>query len=163
MKNNFVGSDHYICCQQVAKELHKKGYVITTEYEIPVPIELQKIYERKKIVIDVHGVKAEKEILVEVGYLSQNSIFFGRIELLKKLRPKAKILHVHQWKNYLSIYDFENEKLMAMAKKIALKNGNNGLVAAISKGYILDGFAALLFAEENDKEAYSDNGAQMCE
>lgn len=159
MKNNFT--DHQNCCDVVAAELQKKGFAIQFEYEIPVPIELQNYYERKKAVVDIYAKKGKQEILVEVGYLSQPSLWYGRIELLKKIKPDAKIIHVLQWKNYLTCYDFENEKLLYKAKLLALKNKNVGLVACISKGYMTDGFMALSYAKENNGNAFAMDGSDI--
>jgi hypothetical protein len=142
--------------------LKRKGYQCTPEYELEVPLELQGIYDRKKVVIDIYAQKEKKEIFIEVGFLSQNSRWTGRIELLKKLRPKAKIIHVLQWKNYLTVYDFENEKLLQKARNIALKKGNNGLVVAIDKGYCTEGLWAFIQAKDNLMR-YSIEGHQIIE
>jgi len=97
--------DHINCCSTLIFELQNKGYKVQTEYPIPVPLKLQAKYKKRTVVVDIYGTKNNQEVIIEVGYLSQNHVG-ERIALLK---PNAKIIHVHQWKNYLSCYDFENK------------------------------------------------------
>ncbi|MFA5714927.1 MAG: hypothetical protein WC998_04265 [Candidatus Paceibacterota bacterium] len=104
-------ADHESCIIDIVEELMNKNFTCYVEYEISVPISLQEIYERKKVIVDVFALKKEKQVLIEVGLLSQSSIWAGRIELLKKVMPNAQVLWVTQWKNFISPAEFENARL----------------------------------------------------
>jgi len=84
-------ADHTYCIVDEVAKLMKRGYHCYLEYEIPLG-------NRKKIVVDIYAVKGDKQVLIEVGTLSY--CHSDRFEIIRKLYPKAKIVWVHQWKNY---------------------------------------------------------------
>lgn len=53
-----------------------------------------------KIIVDILAIKKEEQIIIEVGTISKSHA--DRFKLLKQLIPNATILHITQWKNYLS-------------------------------------------------------------
>jgi hypothetical protein len=94
--------DHQICIAEEAYNLMKLGYRCYLEYEIELP---QRGYYRNgkvrhKVIVDLYATKGSEKILVEVGTLAPRRENENRINLLKKLMPRAKIIWVHQWKNY---------------------------------------------------------------
>jgi len=98
-----ISNNHDYCVVDEVTELMEKGYTCYLEYEIPIgPSETKRGPSQHgqgyRAVVDIYAVKEKQEIIVEVGTLS---VAHGdRIALLKKLKPNAKIIHVHQWKNY---------------------------------------------------------------
>ena len=98
------GSEHEFCIIDTVSEFMNRGYVCYLEYEI--------ILDRKrgfKLVVDVLAIKKEQRVLIEVGTLS--SIHGDRLKLLKTLRPKAKIIHITQWKNFITKFDWDDLNL----------------------------------------------------
>lgn len=90
--NNQNSWDHDIVIKRECRRLKKLGYSVEREYEIPLE---QKLH---KIIIDIRAVRDTEELLIEVGTLCHSN--GDRLPLLKRLRPTAKIIHIHQWKNY---------------------------------------------------------------
>lgn len=90
--------EHSRAIQFEVKRLTKLGYKCQTEY----PIYLTTRSNRKKIVVDIRAVKVNEELLIEVGTIRN---FHGnRFELLRQLRPNAKLIHITQWKNFINQY-----------------------------------------------------------
>lgn len=106
-------SDHELCIVELVSEFIARGYRCYLEYEVA-------INQKNKAVVDILAIKKEECILIEVGFLSQHHLG-ERIALLKSLMPKAKILHVKQWKNYISAWDFDNARFEWVKKKWAWK------------------------------------------
>jgi hypothetical protein len=96
------GQEHNIAIKQEVKRLEKLGYVCEREYEIPLGTGKG---HGHRLVVDIRATRANEELLIEVGSLS--NVHGNRLQLLKKLRPHAKIVHITQWKNYLNIFDWE--------------------------------------------------------
>lgn len=108
---------HDVCVVDIVSELMDKGYTCYLEYEILFPNATKK--HKQRAVVDVYAVKQEKEVIVEVGTLSPQH--GDRIKQLKELMPKAKILWIHQWKNYFSVYDSDREYKAWLTKRWAWK------------------------------------------
>lgn len=96
--------DHNYCVVDEVSRLMKKGYACYLEYEIFIgPTDLYSTCKTKRgyrAAVDVYAMRGNEEVIIEVGTLSLTHGYEDRIALLKHLRPKAKIIHVHQWKNY---------------------------------------------------------------
>jgi hypothetical protein len=101
---------HDSCIVDNVVSLMDRGYTCYLEYEV-------ELGGRKKVVIDIYAKREEKEVVIEVGYLSQSH--GDRIEALKALFPKATIIHVHQWKNYFSVYDCDEEYIRQRVMRYA--------------------------------------------
>lgn len=99
--------NHAYAIVDIIVELMNQGYICYPEYEFP----LNEWKDRTRLVVDVYAVKRQKEILVEVGLLSNTHP--DRLELLKKLKPNAKVIHVTQWKNYLNNQDWGYAEFVA--------------------------------------------------
>ena len=117
---------HELCIIDNIVELMNRGYTCYPEYELAIS-------EKMKAIVDIYAVKGDKAILVEVGTLSQ--LHGNRIELLKSLMPKAKIVHIHQWKNYFSVYDCDEEYIRSYVKEYAWKKDRE-MYALLSKNEI---------------------------
>ncbi len=109
--------DHDNCIVDLASELFSKGYRVFLEY--PFYLGKGKNNTKLRVVVDIYALKMGNEIIAEVGTLSlthTNGIGQSeRIQLLKKLCPKAKIIHITQWKNWINqfeIRDYQNEIYM---------------------------------------------------
>lgn len=88
--------NHDYCVIDEVCKLMDKGYSCYLEYEIPIgPSKTKRGYTA---VVDIYAIKEKRQILLEIGTLSASH--GNRILLLKELKPHAKIIHVHQWKNY---------------------------------------------------------------
>lgn len=78
-----------------------RGFICYLEYEIP--------FDRRKrgyrVVVDIFAKRDSEEILVEVGTLSPRH--GDRLKLLRMLKPKAKVVHITQWKNWLTRFDWD--------------------------------------------------------
>jgi len=99
-------SDHDYAIFDVLVELLNKEYECYPEFEIF----LNEGKDRTRVVVDIYAVKGQKEILVEVGHLSLQRP--DRLQLLKTLKPNAKVIHVTQWKNYITRFDFEDLRFL---------------------------------------------------
>jgi len=99
---------HDTCIVGIVSELINDDYTCYLEYDIAMTA-------KTKVVLDIYAVKGQKELLVEVGYLSSQQ--GNRLELLKSLMPNAKVVWVKQWKNYFSVYDCDQE-LFASRQKV---------------------------------------------
>ena len=112
-------SDHEMCIIDEAAKLMDRGFSCYLEYEIITPC--------RKYFVDIYGVKGNKEIIIEVGTLSRETRYNqeSRLAELKQIMPQAKIVHIHQWKNYyitegsMLQFAFENElkRLLADPKR----------------------------------------------
>jgi hypothetical protein len=91
--------DHDYCVVDLTLELMRRGFRCYLEYEIPIA-------QRKKAVVDLYATNKRRQILVEVGYLSQKHKG-ERIKLLKTLMPQALIVHVTQMKNFIPSQDWD--------------------------------------------------------
>lgn len=71
----------------------------------------------KRAVVDILGLKEDQEVLIEVGTLSP--IHGNRLVLLKKVRPEAKVIHITQWKNWLTSFDWskQNDRFLMLSAK----------------------------------------------
>ena len=89
-------NNHEYCVIDEVCKLMERGYDCYPEYEIWIgPSKTKRGY---RAVVDIYAIRGKQEIIVEVGTLSPSH--GDRIFLLQKLKPNAKIVHVHQWKNY---------------------------------------------------------------
>ena len=87
--------DHNYCVVNEVSKLMDRGFTCYLEYEILIGGGRRLGY---RAVVDIYAVRGKQEILIEVGTLS---VAHGdRIALLQRLKPNAKVIHVHQWKNY---------------------------------------------------------------
>jgi len=90
----FLGnSDHEYCVVDEVSKLMDKGYDCYLEY----PIFFMDGGKKRRLIIDIYAIKGNRKIIVEVGTLNRGT---WRLRKLKELCPDAKIIHVHQWKNY---------------------------------------------------------------
>jgi len=105
--------DHDNCVVDVAAELFHKGYSVYPEYSFYLKEGTN--MNGKRLVVDIYAFKGQKEIIVEVGSISAShtSCVLGpvfvadeRFRLLKQLCPGAKIIHVTQWKNWMTNDEF---------------------------------------------------------
>ena len=96
----FCGFEHNYCIIDTVSEFMNRGFSCYLEYEIP----LDNRKRGYRVVVDILAKRANEEILVEVGTLS--SIHGDRLKLLRMVKPKAKIFHVTQWKNWLTRFDY---------------------------------------------------------
>lgn len=144
--------NHEIAIKNEVQRLENKGYKCEREYVISLDNSKDK---RKGLFVDIRATRGQEELLIEVGTLSKlycEDFFDDRILLLKHLRPNAKIIHILQWKNFFTVYDFQNEKVLYRAKMYALKVGKNLTVRAINEGLVTDGLEAYVLAHSSEKE-----------
>ena len=94
-------SEHELAIMKEINRLKNLGYICEREYIIFIGGGKGAGY---RLVVDIRAKKGEKELLIEVGTLS--NIHGKRLELLKKLCPRAKIIHITQWKNWLNSFDW---------------------------------------------------------
>lgn len=100
--------DHDNCIVDLASELFGRGYSVYLEF--PFYLEEGTKMNGKRLVVDIYAMKETEELIIEVGSLSPNHTFCPspllirqeRFKLLKTLCPKAKIIHITQWKNWVS-------------------------------------------------------------
>lgn len=83
--------DHEKCIVDEAAQLMDRGFTCYLEYVVPKHGHGSCRYE-----IDVYARKGKQEIILEVGTLSS----LDKLEALRKMFPNAKIIWIHQWKNY---------------------------------------------------------------
>lgn len=86
--------NHELCIVDEVMKLTNRGFTCYVEHAIYLQQGTQ-----KRIVVDIYARKEDQEVIIEVGTLYERWVE-GRLNFLKKLFPKAKIIHVHQWKNY---------------------------------------------------------------
>lgn len=82
------GDDHLFCEIDIIEELMNRGFTCYLEHEITDNIKNHRIF------VDIYAKKKDKEIIVEVGTCSHLPIEY------KQFKPNAKLIFVHQWKNY---------------------------------------------------------------
>ena len=92
-------NEHETCIADVATEMFIRDFTVYLEHKISLLPET-----KKAVVVDIYAKKNEVEILIEVGTLSV--IHGDRLQVLRRLKPEAKILHVTQWKNWLTSFDW---------------------------------------------------------
>lgn len=97
--------EHDYCIVETISNLMDRGFTCYSEYEIP----LDNRKRGYRVVVDIVAMRDNEEVLIEVGTLSP--IHGDRLRLLKKLRPKAKIFHITQWKNWLTSFDWDTLNL----------------------------------------------------
>lgn len=90
---NWKNGDHELCMIDEVSKLMKRGFACYIEEELRIDRKL-----RYRAIVDIYAIRKNKEILVEIGTLSK--AHGDRLVLLKQLKPNAKIIHIHQWKNY---------------------------------------------------------------
>jgi hypothetical protein len=107
--NNLADPNHLYAFIEEAAKLFSRGYRVYIEYPIS-------LLEGCKAVVDIYAVRGDEEVIVEVGTLSprrglnewkKNHV--ERIDGLKRAKPKATIVWITQWKNFLTAYDWQKE------------------------------------------------------
>ena len=96
MKNISQHNHDFVVVEEVSK-LMDRGFTCYVEEEIFIGPS-RKTKRGYRAVVDIYAVRGNEEIIIEVGTLSVRH--GDRLSLLHKLKPNAKIIHVHQWKNY---------------------------------------------------------------
>lgn len=101
--------NHTYALIEEAGKLFDLGYSVYIEHPIPL--------EYGKAIVDIYAEKDNQEIIIEIGTLSRPRCMCDkwhtgkialptdrsdRIDSLRKAKPKAKIIWVHQWKNWIS-------------------------------------------------------------
>jgi hypothetical protein len=94
-RNRVTYWDHEQAIINCVCELMDKGYRCYLEEIIGFSTESK----HSKIQVDIYARKEEKEIIIEVGTLNE-PYGISRAEMVKKIKPKAKFIHITQWKNY---------------------------------------------------------------
>jgi hypothetical protein len=112
--------EHVYCIVQTASEMIDRGFTCYLEHEIP----LDDRPRGKRAVVDILALKKGQEVLIEVGSLSP--AHGNRLELLKKVRPSAKVIHITQWKNWLTTFAWskQNDPLLLSSKRKDLEEIN---------------------------------------
>lgn len=108
--------DHQLCVVDEVVKLMDRNFVCYLEHEIPLTSDY-----RKKLFVDILAIKGEKKILLEIGSLSPRQEG-DRFSILKSLMPNAKIIHVHQWKNYGINEDFIRRRHFAYRRYVQWYN-----------------------------------------
>lgn len=80
--------DHKLCVVEEVSRMIDKGYTCYLEYTIE---NLSISLKNKKLIVDIFAKKKDKEVIIEVGYLSGS---FSRLRALRESKPKAKIIWV---------------------------------------------------------------------
>jgi hypothetical protein len=86
-----ANKNHDLCVIDAISELIEAHYTCYLEYEIV-------INEKGRIKVDILAIRNTEKVIVEVGTLSNRH--GERLEMLRLLEPKARIVHIRQWKNY---------------------------------------------------------------
>lgn len=102
-------ADHDNCIVDLAAELFDRGYSVYLEFRFY--LEEGTNMNGKRLIVDIYATKGTEELIIEVGSLSPThtlclNVREERFRLLKKLCPTAKIVHVTQWKNWLTNDEF---------------------------------------------------------
>jgi hypothetical protein len=84
--------NHDFCIVDVVEELMNRGYVCYLEFEVFLTV-------KHKVLVDICAMKQNSVLLIEVGTLSPRKEG-EHLTLLKALFPKARIIHITQWKNW---------------------------------------------------------------
>jgi len=86
---------HNLTMIEVVSELMDRGFTCYLEQEIPKD-------ENHNVSVDIYAVKDERELIMEIGYLSQ--LCKGeRMRLLRTLKPDADIVHITTLANWVRI------------------------------------------------------------
>jgi len=161
-KRNRIGltatgiGDHDNCVIDLTSELLNSGYSVYLEY--PFYLVDRENQNAERLVVDIYALKGNKEIIIEVGSLSPthtsvpSPIFVReeRFKLLKNLCPRARIIHVTQWKNWISNSEVEQEWDHQYWKQHANIREINEDMDARLKAYLAKG-PQLVSSEEIDK------------
>ena len=97
-------NEHDIAISNEVKRLENLGYHCEREHKISLG--RGKNGRELRVVVDIYAKRRNEELLIEVGQLSNSH--GPRLELLKKLSPNAKIIHITQWKNWIPQDEWEN-------------------------------------------------------
>ena len=103
MKTLGIYWDHEVCIIDEVASLLDKGFHCYLEYNIKE----RSSKGSKGIFVDIYAIRGDEEIIIEVGtccHLPQE---------YKNAKPKAKLIFVHQWKNY----GLNNGVMMLMARE----------------------------------------------
>jgi hypothetical protein len=127
-------SNHDLCIVDLINELMNRGFICYLEYEIPIP-ETAKFnnHRRRVLVVDIYAIRRKERVIIEVGTLSLNNVTQllsentrdqqtkgkGRFALLKKLLPKTRLIHVTQWKNFISEFDKQEEYWLQIRRQFS--------------------------------------------
>lgn len=125
MDYGFCHSEHDYCIIETISALMNRGFTCYPEYEIPLD-------QRKRgyrIVVDILALRDNEEILIEVGTLSHK--YEDRLRFLKTLKPKAKIFHITQWKNWLTSFDWDAVNLDPQNQLVSLEKMGESLARGV--------------------------------
>jgi hypothetical protein len=121
--------EHDCCIVEVASEYFSRGYDVYLEHEIPL-----NTGKRKRLVVDILAIKDQEKIVIEVGTLSYqcHGLMFpeDRIFLLKQVLPNTKVIHITQWKNYISQFDWRDaEEDYRFKKYLSSKQAKEDMIS----------------------------------
>ena len=97
--------EHQYCIVDEIVRLMDLGFRCYIEYALP----LEEKKKPKRLVVDILATKDKGLKIIEVGTLSNSHP--DRLKLIKSILPEATVLHITQWKNFLTNFDWDKVNL----------------------------------------------------